>query len=280
MKPNPATKIPSGEAVPVLGQGTWAMGEQARRAADEATALRIGLDLGMTLIDTAEMYGNGGAEEVVADAIAGRRDEVFLVSKVLPSNASERGVPRACEASLRRLGTDYLDLYLYHWRGGPDFSETIEALERLVDQGKIRHWGVSNLDVDDMEEWVAEASGERVQTNQVLYNLTRRGIEFDLLPWLEKRNIPIMAYSPIEQGRLLNHATLKAIAARRNATPAQIALAWMLRQDGMIAIPKAASEKHVRENRAAVDVVLSSDDLAELDKAFPPPKRKRSLEML
>ena len=279
MKPIPTTKIPS-EAVPVLGQGTWAMGEQARRAADEATALRIGLDLGMTLIDTAEMYGNGGAEEVVADAIAGRRDEAFLVSKVLPENSSRNGTIAACERSLRRLGTDRIDLYLLHWRGSPALADTLAAFETLIADGKIRSWGVSNFDTDDMEELFELPGGDRCATNQILYNLTRRGIEFDLMPLCRKRGIPIMAYSPIEQGRLLNHATLKAIAARRNATPAQIALAWMLRQDGMIAIPKAASEKHVRENRAAVDVVLSSDDLAELDKAFPPPKRKRSLEML
>jgi len=280
MKPIPTTKLPAGEAVPVLGQGTWAMGEQARRAADEATALRIGLDLGMTLIDTAEMYGNGGAEEVVADAIAGRRDEVFLVSKVLPENSSRMGTIAACERSLRRLGTDRIDLYLLHWRGSPPLADTLAAFETLIANGKIRSWGVSNFDADDMEELFELSGGERCATNQVLYNLTRRGIEFDLMPLCRKRGIPIMAYSPIEQGRLLNHATLKAIAARRNATPAQIALAWMLRQDGMIAIPKAASEKHVRENRAAVDVGLSADDLAELEEAFPPPKRKRSLEML
>ena len=280
MKPIPTTKLPAGEAVPVLGQGTWAMGEQARRAADEATALRIGLDLGMTLIDTAEMYGNGGAEEVVADAIAGRRDEAFLVSKVLPENSSRSGTIAACERSLRRLGTDRIDLYLLHWRGSPALADTLAAFETLIADGKIRSWGVSNFDTDDMEELFELPGGDRCATNQVLYNLTRRGIEFDLMPLCRKRGFPIMAYSPIEQGRLLNHATLKAIAARRNATPAQIALAWMLRQDGMIAIPKAASEKHVRENRAAVDVALSADDLAELDQAFPPPKRKRSLEML
>jgi diketogulonate reductase-like aldo/keto reductase len=280
MKPNPTTKIPSGEAVPVLGQGTWAMGEQARRAADEATALRIGLDLGMTLIDTAEMYGNGGAEEVVADAIAGRRDEVFLVSKVLPENSSRGGTIAACERSLRRLGTDRIDLYLLHWRGSPPLADTLAAFETLMADGKIRHWGVSNFNADDMQELLELPGGDRCATNQVLYNLTRRGVEFDLMPLCGARGIPIMAYSPIEQGRLLSHATLKAIAARRTATPAQIALAWVLRQHGMIAIPKAASEKHVRENRAAVDVVLSADDLAELDHAFPPPKRKRSLEML
>lgn len=273
-------KLPCGISVPALGQGTWYMGESARSEAEEIRALQVGIDLGMTLIDTAEMYANGGSEKVVGKAIAGRRQEIYLVSKVLPSNASERGVPRACEASLRRLGTDYLDLYLYHWRGGPEFSETIEALERLVDQGKIRHWGVSNLDVEDMEEWVAEPNGERVQVNQVLYNLSRRGIEFDLLPWLEARNIPIMAYSPIEQGRLLRHPALAEVAKRHHATPAQIALAWTLRLPNVISIPKAGKEAHVRENRASADIVLSAADLATLDAAFPAPTRKRALEML
>lgn len=272
--------FPSGISVPALGQGTWYMGESVREEAAEIRALQLGIDLGMTLIDTAEMYANGGSEKVVGKAIAGRRQQVYLVSKVLPSNATRRGVPTACEASLRRLGTDYLDLYLYHWRGGADFSETIEALEKLVDAGKIRHWGVSNLDVEDMDEWVAEENGDRVQTNQVLYNLTRRGVEFDLLPWLEARNVPVMAYSPIEQGRLLRHPVLAKIAQRHGATPAQIALAWVMRKPNVIAIPKSANEAHVRDNRASADIVLTSADLAELDAAFPPPTRKRSLEML
>jgi diketogulonate reductase-like aldo/keto reductase len=280
MKGIPITKLPSGETIPVLGQGTWFMGEQARRAADEATALRIGLDLGMSLIDTAEMYGSGGAEEVVADAIAGRRDEVFLVSKVLPENATRSGTIAACERSLKRLGTDRIDLYLLHWRGSPELADTLSAFETLIDDGKIRHWGVSNFDTDDMEEMFELPGGEKCACNQVLYNLTRRGLEFDLAPLCRERRIPIMAYSPIEQGRMLGHAALKAVGARHNATPAQIALAWIVRQDGMIAIPKAANEKHLRENRAVVDIVLTTDDLAELDKAFPPPKRKRSLEML
>lgn len=271
--------FPSGISVPALGQGTWYMGELAREEAAEIRALQVGIDLGMTLIDTAEMYANGGSEKVVGKALAGRRQQVYLVSKVLPSNASRRGVPNACEASLRRLGTDYLDLYLYHWRGGPDFAETIEALEKLVDQGKIRHWGVSNLDVEDMEEWVAEG-GERVQTNQVLYNLTRRGIEFDLLPWLEKHKVPVMAYSPIEQGRLLRHPVLAQLAQQHNATPAQIALAWTLRLPNVISIPKAGKEIHVQENRGSAEIVLTAADLAALDAAFPAPTRKRSLEML
>lgn len=280
MKPIPTVKLPSGETVPALGQGTWFMGEKASRAADEATALREGLDLGMTLIDTAEMYGSGGAEEVVADAIAGRRHEVFLVSKVLPENASHKGTLAACERSLRRLGTDVIDLYLLHWRGSPPLAETLAAFDMLLRDGKIRYWGVSNFDTDDMEEMFALPGVGTCACNQVLYNLTRRGIEFDLTALCRARGIPIMAYSPIEQGRMLGDAALKAVGARHNATPAQIALAWIIRQDGMIAIPKAASEKHLRENRAAIDIVLSADDLAELDKAFPPPKRKRSLEML
>lgn len=280
MKAIPTIKLPSGETVPALGQGTWYMGEQPRHAAEEATALRLGLDLGMSLIDTAEMYGSGGAEEVVADAIAGRRGEAFLVSKVLPENATREGTIAACERSLRRLGTDVIDLYLLHWRGSPKLADTLAAFETLMQDGKIRSWGVSNFDTDDMEELLALPGGDACACNQVLYNPTRRGIEFDLLPLCRERHIPIMAYSPIEQGRMLNHAALKAVGARHDATPAQIVLAWVIRQDGVIAIPKAASEKHVRENRAAVDIVLSADDLAELDKAFPPPKRKRSLEML
>ncbi|HYG87447.1 MAG TPA: aldo/keto reductase [Azospirillum sp.] len=276
----PTTPLPSGEAVPVLGQGTWLMGEDDRRRADEAAALRLGLDLGMTLIDTAEMYGEGGAEEVVADAIAGRRDEVFLVSKVLPQNATRRGTIAACERSLRRMRTDRIDLYLLHWRGSAPFAETVEAFETLVRDGKIRHWGVSNLDLADMQELVNVPGGDAVQTDQVLYNLTRRGIEFDLQPWLRRRGIPIMAYSPIEQGRMLRHAGLSRVAQRRGATPAQVALAWLLRQEGVIAIPKAASTAHVRENRAALDLRLDEQDLADLDRAFPPPRSPQPLEML
>lgn len=273
-------KLPSGEAVSALGQGTWGMGEQARRAADEALALRLGLDLGLTLVDTAEMYGNGGAEEVVADAIAGRRNEVFLVSKVLPENASRRGTIAACERSLRRLGTDRIDLYLLHWRGSVPLAETLAAFAELVEAGKIRHWGVSNLDTDDMDELAELPGGAQCATNQVLYNLTRRGIEFDLLPWCRKRHMPVMAYSPIEQGRMLSHPALNSVAARHKASPAQIALAWLLRRPDMLVIPKATDPAHVRENRAALDLALTADDLADLDKAFPPPTRKRPLDML
>ncbi|WP_274626490.1 aldo/keto reductase [Arvimicrobium flavum] len=274
------TSLPAGELVPVLGQGTWNMGEDSRRRRDEADALRLGLDLGMTLIDTAEMYASGGAEEVVAEAVAGRRDEVFIVSKVLPSNASRRGVETACEQSLKRLGTDRIDLYLLHWRGGVPLAETVDAFEALKAAGKVRHWGVSNFDTDDMQELDGLAAGSAVQSNQVLYNLSRRGIEHDLLPWCRGRGIPVMAYSPVEQGKLGKEPRLGAIADRHRATPAQIALAWTMRADGLIAIPKASRPEHVRQNRAALDIVLTSEDLSELDKAFPPPARKRPLEMI
>lgn len=274
------TRLPSGEAVQVLGQGTWKMGEDARRHADEVNALKLGIDLGMTLIDTAEMYASGGAEEVVADAIAGRRDELFLVSKVLPSNASRSGVARACENSLKRLRTDRIDLYLLHWPGSVPLSETVEAFEALKKAGKIRHWGVSNFDTDEMDELTSLSAGGNVQTNQVLYNLSRRGPEFDLSPWSRKRGIPLMAYSPVEQGALARNAKLEAIAGRHDATPAQIALAWVMQQDGVIAIPKASRQEHVRQNVAALDIKLAGEDLAELDRAFPPPTRKRGLEMI
>ena len=273
-------KLPSGEAVPVLGQGTWKMGEDRRRHADEVAALKLGLDLGITLIDTAEMYASGGAEDVVAEAIAGRRDETFLVSKVLPSNASRAGVKRACENSLKRLTTDRIDLYLLHWPGSVPLSETVEAFEALKAEGKIRHWGVSNFDTDEMEELIGGASGRNVQTNQVLYNLSRRGLEFDLAPWSREHRIPLMAYSPVEQGALARNARLEAVAARHNATAAQIALAWVMVQPGVIAIPKAGRQEHVRQNAAALDIELTAQDFAELDRAFPPPTRKRGLEMI
>jgi diketogulonate reductase-like aldo/keto reductase len=276
----PRTKLPSGEAVPVLGQGTWHMGEDPKRKRQEVAALQLGLDLGMTLIDTAEMYGDGGAEKVVGEAIAGRRDEVFLVSKVLPSNATRRGTITACENSLRRLKTDRIDLYLLHWRGSVPLQETLEAFFALLRDEKIRYWGVSNFDISDMRELFELPGGDDVATNQVLYNLTRRGIEYGLLPWCREQRIPIMAYSPIEQGRLLGHRELQRVAARHGATPAQIALAWVLRQDGIIAIPKAVAPAHVRENRAAVDIRLTAEDLAELDRAFPPPKGPQPLDML
>lgn len=274
------TTLPSGEVVPVLGQGTWKMGEDARRHADEVNALKLGLDLGMALIDTAEMYASGDAEEVVADAIAGRRDEVFLVSKVLPSNASRTGVPAACEASLRHLRTDRIDLYLLHWPGSVPLAETVEAFEALKKAGKIRHWGVSNFDTHEMEELVSLPAGDGVQINQILYNLSQRGPEFDLAPWSRQRGIPLMAYSPVDQGVLARNARLEAIAARHDATPAQLALAWVMAQDGVIAIPKASKQEHIRQNVAALDIELTSEDFAEIDRAFPPPTRKRGLQMI
>jgi len=274
------TKLPSGEAVPVLGQGTWYMGDEPRRRAEEIATLRLGLDLGLALIDTAEMYGDGASEKLVGEAIAGRRDEVFLVSKVLPSNASRSGTIVACERSLKRLGTDRIDLYLLHWRGRTPFAETIAAFEALQDAGKIRHWGVSNMDVDDMNEIARASGGDAMSTNQILYNLTRRGIEYDLLPQAQTRDLPLMAYSPIEQGRLTEYPEVEDIAEKHGATSAQIALAWVLRQPGVIAIPKASTLSHVQENRAALEVKLTAEDLAKLDEVFPAPSGPESLEML
>lgn len=273
------TRLSDGTIVPVLGQGTWMMAERSDRRADEIAALRTGIDLGLTLIDTAEMYADGASEELVGEAIAGVRDDVFLVSKAYPQNASRDRLPKACEASLRRLGTDRLDLYLLHWRGRVPLAESVDAMETLVSAGKILRWGVSNLDTDDMEDLVA-AGGAACVTDQILYNLTRRGPEHDLLPWLSGRAMPAMAYSPIEQGRLIGHRKLVALAERIGATPAQVALAWTMRNRDVIAIPKASSVAHVRENRAAADLPLSSEDLAGLDDAFPRPLHRVPLEML
>jgi diketogulonate reductase-like aldo/keto reductase len=272
--------LPGGERVPALGQGTWHMGDDRRRAADEAAALRLGIELGMTLIDTAEMYGGGGAEEVVARAAEGLRDRLFIVSKVYPHNATRAGVIAACERSLKRLATDRIDLYLLHWRGSVRLAETLEGFERLERDGKIRHHGVSNFDRADVAEWVALQGGDTVAADQVLYNLSRRGPEWDLLPWCRERKIAIMAYTPLGQGQMLGNRVLAEIARRRGATPAQIALAWLLRQDGIIVIPKASRPEHVRENRGALDIALTDEDLAALDRAFPPPKGKSSLGML
>lgn len=276
----PPTVLPTGETISALGIGTWTMGDARKARADEISALQTAVDLGMTVVDTAEMYGDGAAEAVVADALAHRRDEVFLVSKVLPQHATRRGTIAACDASLRRLKTDRLDLYLLHWRGRVPLAETLEAFGRLERDGKIRHWGVSNFDTDDMEELAALDNGTRVAANQVLYNLSRRGIEYDLLPWCRTRHVPVMAYSPLEQGRLMGRKGLQAVAARLGATPAQVALAWVLRQPGVIAIPKSGRPERVRENRAALDITLAPDDLAELDDAFAPPTRKIALEMI
>ncbi|MFN3688651.1 aldo/keto reductase [Salinarimonas sp.] len=271
--------LPDGTRVPALGQGTWRMGEDPRRRADEARALRAGLDLGMTLVDTAEMYGEGGAEEVVGEAIAGRREEVFLVSKAYPHNASRQGLARACERSLARLRTDRLDLYLLHWRGSVPLAETIAGFEDLVAAGKILRFGVSNFDADDMEELWSLPGGGACATNQVLYNVEERGPEFDLLPAQAARCVPLMAYSPVGQGRV-PEAGLADIAARHGATPHAIALAFVLRRPDVIAIPKAARLAHLEENRAALDLVLTAEDLAALDARFPPPTRKRPLSMI
>jgi len=276
----PMVTLPGGERVPALGQGTWHMGETRRIMEQEAAAVRLGIELGMTLIDTAEMYGNGGAEEMVARAAEGLRDDLFIVSKVYPHNASRTGVIAACERSLARLRTDRIDLYLLHWRGSIPLAETLAGFEQLMRDGKIRHYGVSNFDRADMTEWVALKGGESVAANQVLYNLSRRGPEWDLLPWCRERGIAIMAYTPLGQGSLLHNRTLADIARRSDATPAQVALAWLLRQEGTIVIPKAAHLDHVRDNCGALNVLLTEEDLAALDRAFPPPKGKSSLGML
>jgi diketogulonate reductase-like aldo/keto reductase len=278
--PIPSISLPDGTEVPVIGQGTWNMGEKSSDAKREIESLRAGLDLGMMLIDTAEMYAEGGAEKIVGEAIRGRRDEVFLVSKVYPWNASRKGTLEACENSLSRIGTDRIDLYLLHWRGEHPLAETVEAFETLKASGKIGAWGVSNFDTDDMEELLAVPGGENVAANQVLYNIARRGIEFDLLPLCQNRNIPIMAYSPIEQGRIINHPEIIRIAEANQATPAQLALAFLLERDGVIVIPKTSNAARAAENRDAVSLDISDEDWAVLDATFPPPSRKKPLEML
>lgn len=272
--------LPGGETVPAFGLGTWNIGDHAATRADELAALRAGLDAGATLIDTAEMYGSGRSEQLVGEAIAGRRDQVFLVTKVLPDNAGRRAAVAACERSLRRLKTDRIDLYLLHWRGGVPFAETLDAFAELKAAGKIRHYGVSNLDLADMHEWWSRAGGAATACNQLLYNLTRRGIEFDLLPWLRERRVPVMAYSPLEQARLLAHAGLRRFCARYQMTPAQAALAWLLAQEQVIVIPKSASVARVQENLSAAEIRLDAGQRAELDALFPPPTRARPLEML
>jgi diketogulonate reductase-like aldo/keto reductase len=275
-----AVDLPSGETIPALGMGTWHLGEGRHPPEVELDALRTGLDLGMTLIDTAELYGDGASERLVGRAIAGRRDEVFLVSKVMPSHATFDGTLAACDASLRRLNTDRLDLYLLHWRGRVPLEETVSAFEELKRSGRIRHWGVSNFDVNDMSELTAIPEGRDVETDQVLYNLTRRGIEWNLLPTCQRIGLPIMAYSPIEQGRLTGHPVLEGIGRRHRATAAQVALSWVISRPGVCAIPQAGTPKHARENVEALRVILSDDDVAELDAAFPPPPRPVPLEVL
>ncbi len=267
-----------GETVPCLGQGTWYMGDKRASAKAEADALRLGIDLGMTLIDTAEMYADGGAEEVVAMAAAGQREKLFIVSKVYPHNASRTGVPAACARSLKRLNTDRIDLYLLHWRGGHPLAETVAAFEKLREEGKIRHWGVSNFDTDDM----AELTGTACAANQVLYHPDSRGIEFDLLPWCAQQGVAVMAYSPLSHTttRLLRSPALTAVAQRHGVTPAQVALAWGLRHKHVISVPKAATPAHVRENAAAAAIALTEADLAAIDAAHKPPRRKVPLDLL
>jgi diketogulonate reductase-like aldo/keto reductase len=271
--------LPSGETVPALGMGTWQMAGERRRRAEEIAALRLGLDRGLTLIDTAEMYGEGAAEELIAEAIAGRRDEVFLVSKVYPHNASRTGAVAACERSLKRLKTNRIDLYLLHWPGSVPIAETVAAFAALQEAGKIRHYGVSNFDAAEMAELWSVPGGAATATNQVLYNLSRRGIEWELLPWCRERRLPVMAYSPIEQGRLAGNAKLAAFAKRHGLTPTQAALGWLLSRDDVIVIPKTGRRERVEENLGALAHPLTKPQLAELDNLFPPPSGARPLEM-
>ena len=272
-------RLRSQKEIPILGQGTWRMGEKASQKQMEIDALKLGIDLGMSLIDTAEMYGEGGAEKIVAEAIFGRREEVYLVSKFYPYNASYDNLIAACDRSLSRLKTDYLDLYLLHWRGSVPLSETLYGLQHLKQAGKILDYGVSNFDTDDMTEAESLPGGKEIVTNQVLYNLMNRGIEWDLLPWCKERSIPIMAYSPIEQRAFVNDSKLNNIAAKHNATSTQIALSWLLHQDNIISIPKATNPNHVQVNRAALDIKLTEEDLQQLERAYKPPSRKMSLAM-
>jgi diketogulonate reductase-like aldo/keto reductase len=272
--------LPTGEAIPKLGQGTWEMGERANARKDEIAALRAGVELGMTLVDTAEMYGDGESEKLIAEALGSLREDIFIVSKVYPHNGSERGVQAACERSLKRLKTDRIDLYLLHWRGGEDLEGAVAGFEKLKRDGKIRHWGVSNFDTDDMDELFALDDGNACASNQILYNVARRGPEFELLPWLRERSLPAMAYSPVDHARLPKKSVLNDIAAARGVSMFQIALAWVLQQPGVCSIPKASNVAHVKENRAAADIALTREEVAQIDSHFRPPKSKQHLEML
>ncbi len=276
----PERRLPTGETIPALGQGTWEMGESPSRRKDEIAALRRGVELGMTLIDTAEMYGDGKSEQLISEALGPVRDDIFLVSKVYPHNGTRSGVKAACERSLKRLQTDRIDMYLLHWRGGEDLPGVVDAFERLKADGKILHWGVSNFDTDDMTELVGLEGGVQCAMNQILYNVARRGPEFDLLPWQREHGIPVMAYSPVDHSRLPKKSVLDDIASAHGVTIYQVALAWVLAQPDVIAIPKSSNIKHVEDNAKAIDLTLSADDMSRIDETFKPPKSKRSLEML
>jgi diketogulonate reductase-like aldo/keto reductase len=272
--------LPRGATVPRLGMGTWYLGEDPDGRDIQLSALRTGIEIGLTLIDTAEMYGDGAAEELVGKAVAGRRDDVFLVSKVLPHHATREGTAKACQDSLRRLGTDHLDMYLLHWRGPVPLAEVVEAMEALVHAGLIACWGVSNFDAPDVDELVAVPGGDHVQTDQVLYNLARRGPEYDLVPMCRELGMPLMAYSPVDHGRLLEQPAVRRMAADKRVTPAQLAIAWVLRLPDVFAVAKASTRAHVIENRAAMEIGFSQDELDQLDRIFPPPMAKVSLEVL
>ncbi len=276
----PTVALPDGTPIPALGLGTWGWAEDPSRRDDEIASLHAGLDVGLTLVDTAEMYADGGAEELVGEALAGRRDEAFVVDKVLPGDASRRGTVEACDRALRRLRRLRIDLYLLHWRGRHPLAETVAAFGELAQAGKIVRWGVSNFDVDDLDELTALPGGTDIATDQVLYNLTRRGPEWDLLPWASQRGVPLMAYSPVEQGRLLGEPVLREVADAHDATPAQVALAWVVGHPGVMAIPKTSTPSRMAENRAALELALTDDDRAALDGAFPAPTGKRRLEIL
>jgi diketogulonate reductase-like aldo/keto reductase len=275
-----AVTLPRGATVPRLGMGTWYLGEDPDGRDIQLSALRTGIDIGLTLIDTAEMYGAGAAEELVGEAIAGRRDDVFLVSKVLPHHATRKGTAKACQDSLRRLGTDHLDMYLLHWRGRAHLAEVVEAMEALVDGGLIACWGVSNFDAPDVDELVALTGGDHVQTDQVLYNLARRGPEYDLVPMCRELGMPLMVYSPVDHGRLLEQPAVRHMAADKGVTPAQLAIAWVLRLPDVFAVAKASTRAHVIENRAAMEIGFTQDELDQLDRIFPPPTAKAMLEMI
>jgi diketogulonate reductase-like aldo/keto reductase len=277
---NRAVSLPNGTTVPALGMGTWYLGEDPDGHDIQLAALRTGIEIGLTLIDTAEMYGDGAAEELVGRAVAGRRDSVLLVSKVLPGHATRRGTAEACRGSLRRLGTDHLDMYLLHWRGAVPLAETVEAFEELVQAGLIGCWGVSNFDAPDLDDLASVPGGRRVQTDQVLYNLARRGPEYDLIPWCREAGMPLMAYSPVDHGRLLQHPAIRDMADAKGVTPAQLAIAWVLRLPDVCAVAKASTRAHVMENRAAMELSFTGAELEQLDRIFPPPFSKAPLEVL